>query len=740
MIISDSVINLTSPTTIQYTFVTNTPSFTNNIFYCSALKVLQTLPIDLIQFQNVINNFEFSFRFQAKKSYELFALPSEFFDGDFDAVDLRFRKYSNSFNIAIIHVFIIDSLVTNHHQIAQFTNNSEHTYFTVLTETTPCIDEYNPANYFKSVYHFIELIRRDIKKINSTITEYYAGQNEIIELDTSLPINPKGVFMTLNNPPGSNIEANNFFMLNQIIGNVWIGSKTDLKEQHTSPVNRTQKVIDKSQQLDNFSMIMHNELEVKPTDPFQPLLSTIILIIPYHFPKLNKLYGRKFTGSEKIWNSISQAEQNLNYEHKLKEEEVKKVSQKGFHAIMDKTSLRLNYLDSVGFLHARFSYSPVIRLPQIGKSINRELSFLEKSSSKRASTISNIKKFGRKLRDLTISDSLCEYLTERNGQIFAISDLPVEWLNLGEHPICYTHDICRLPEFNLNALINSAIHIQRLLYEIPEDLINKTLIIHCSSRHDKLMNGMFDLIDHYKLSLGFESARCSSIEEIKEAIHGLKPELLIFDCHGGSSKKDLSSFLVINDEEKLFLTGDDIVKHELSAPLVLLSACETMPNYGYVKLLSDAFMEAGAYCVTTTFLPIKVIDAATLIIRLLNKLVELKTKSYHNNWLNFISHILRTTLIFETVNRARENLAEEITNEEISVILTKSMRFETRIEALKELDDLLSKKSLSKKLKFTELDNEWLSYSIIGRADLLYFKNWLKLSRELNFKMEKNNY
>lgn len=739
MRISDSIVHVSSPTTIQYTLVTNAPSYTNNLFHCSAFSLMQTLPIDLIQLQNVINNFEFSFRFNATKSYELFSFPSDFFNNDVEKVKLLFSQYSSSFNIAKIHVLIIDSGITNHSKISQFINYLDHAYFTVLPNSEGCIKNYGLTNYFQSAIDFIKLIRQDISKINATIVEHYSNTNHKIEIDSELTINPKGVFISSINPPGSNLEANNFLMLNQIIGNIWIGGKTEMSKFRTKPKDRTQRIIDQSHRIDNISMIMFNEVKVKPTDPFQPLLSTIVLIAPYHFPKMNKLHGRNFSSNEKVWRSISMAEQNLNYEHELKESDVNKVSKEGIRLIMENTSLKLNYLDSVGFIHARFSYSPIIRLPQIGKSINRELSHLEKPSSNSASTISNIEKFGKKLRDLTVSNRLAKYLKERNGQIFAISDLPVEWLFLDERPLCYTHDVCRLPEFNLNALVNSAIHIQRLLYEIPMDLINKTLIIHCSSKNDKLMNGMFDIIDGYKDSFGFESIRCSTVEKIKQAIHDFKPDLLIFDCHGGSSKNEMSSFLVIDDEKNLFLTGDQIVKHELSAPLVILSACETMPNYGYVKLISDAFMEAGAYCVTTTFLPIKIVDAATLMVRLLNNLVELKTKCYHNNWLNFMSHLLRTTLIFETVNKARKNLFEEITNDEIATILTKSMRFETRLLALKELDILISSRSQGKTLKFIELDNEWMFYSIIGRADLLYFKNWLKLSRELNFEIEKNS-
>lgn len=738
MRVSNSVIKITSPSTIQYILVTDTASFSSNEFYCSALNLLRVLPIDLSQLQNTINNFEFNFKFNSKRSYEIFTFPSFFFTDDIKHDLFKFNEYINLYkNISNLKIFIIDSSLKNHQQISQFLEISEHTYFTILPIPESCKNQYKINNYFQTEHDFIDLINRDSVKINQTIVNYYKKQGENIALGIDFPVNPSGVFINSNDLPGSNIAQNNYFILNQIIGNIWIDKSTKPDRQVTNHSERTQEIINQSQKIDNISMIMYNDVKVKPTDPFQPLLSTIIIVAPYHFPRTERIYGAISNKKEKTWLSISRAEQNLNYEHQFNPDDISKVSHEEFHIIMNNVSLRLKYLDSVSFLHARFDFSPVIRLPQIGASINMELSHLEKISSKKSSTISNIKKFGDKLRNLIIAEPLVEYLKQRNGQIFAISDLPFEWLFLEEYPLCFTHDVCRLPEFNLNGIVNSAVHASRFLYEIPANLINKTLVIHCSSKDDDTMNNMFDLIDNFKSSLGFHSARCSSIEEIKKAIDDCKPDLLIFDCHGGSSKNDLSSFLVINGEENLFLTGDDIVKHELTAPLVILSACETMPNYGYVKLISDAFMEVGAYSVTTTFLPIKILDAASLIIRILNNLGQLKTNSYHNNWLNFMSHILRTTLIYETINKSRKFLKEKITNDEIAMIITKSMKFENRILALKDLDKLISSKSSSQKLRFTDLDNEWLSYSIIGRADLLYFSDWLKNYRELNLDMDK---
>lgn len=727
-----SVVKFSSPLTIQYILVSDKPNYTDSEFYVSSFNLLRTLPIELIQLENSIQHFEFCFKFKSIKSYELFSFPSDFFNLKKETVLTNLQNYSKSFGVqSILKVFIIDSSLENHISISNVLKGADYCYYTLIGDNKNTKNNYSPENLFDNNDDFIKIIKKDIDSIKKELKKFYKDDIVPINTNLELKINPTDTFVSENNVPGAIPAWNNYFVLNQIIGNFWLGINNEIGTKNTLPENRIKELVEQSEKIDSLYAILYNDVGVKPTDPFQPLLPTLVLVQPYHYPKPTNIFNKKFSKQEKKWLSIQSSEQDLNYQHHIPEQSKNSVSVEGINIIMRQNSLRLMYLDNVAYLHSMFTYSPVIRLPQIGKSINLELSHLEKLTTKKQSTISNIEKFGKKLCKLTLNDISKDYINKRNGQIFAISDLPLEWLYLDKYPLCFTHDICRLPEFNLNSIVNNAINLQRHIFQIPEDLIDKTLVVHCASKNDTIMNQMFSLIDSHKQKLGFISVKCSTILEVSKAIKKHKPELLIFDCHGGSDRKDLSSFLVIDGEKNEVLTGDDIVKYEISAPLVILSACETFPNYGYVKLLSDAFMQVGAYSVTTTFLPIKTIDAATVIIRLLNNLHQLKSKAYHMNWLNFLSHILRSSLIFETINKSRKHLKKEISNEEIAKIVTKSMRFENRLEALDELNALIKDRT-EKQITFNQLDNEWLSYSIIGRADLIYFNNWLENYRQIN--------
>lgn len=291
-----------------------------------------------------------------------------------------------------------------------------------------------------------------------------------------------------------------------------------------------------------------------------------------------------------------------------------------------------------------------------------------------------------------------------------------------------SHDVCRIPEFNFNSLLNNVIHNQRIQYRIKDNIISKTLVVHCAGQRDEAMRRQFAIIDSFKSSIGFNSVTCVTIGEITAAVKKYQPELLIFDCHGNFDKKDSSSYLIVDESKKVYLTGDQIIKHEISAPLVFVSACSTSPNYGFVKQLSDAFFQAGALSVTATYLPIAMTEATKLIIRLLNNLKQHASVVLTSNWLAFVSHTMRATVIFDAINKevAKNRIPKDYDQNEIAGILANLMAFSRRLNAFEQIKSYLKNINPSVEVDFAQLDNEWLSYTIMGRADLIYFENWHK--------------
>jgi len=729
-----------SITQIQYTLITSESSFSESSFYNKVLRILKEFPKDLLQLENTVNHFDFSFRFCLRKGLELFSLSDSLLNKDYNRAAKFFEEYSNEFNNALLKVFIIDSQIESHKNIAKFIEKITPSYFTIINDEGSVISNYNSKNYFSDVSSLLKLINRDREIIIKKINECYPDI-EIKPWD----INPNKSYVHENELVFSNLTESNYFILNQIIGNFWtddykLYNDDNLEKLRIPFEQKVKQILSKAQTIDSFTDVMYSEKIVKQVSPFNPLYPTLILIAPFHFPRLNRLFrNKKLSPKEKTILKVYKTEQRLDYRFQVDDSVEKYLSREEIAQILGAMNFRLIFLDDVGYLHSLLSYSPSIRLPLVGKSINMDLSHLENFTSTRKKAVNKISQFGKKLNKLILLDGIKDFISNRSGQIAVISDLPIEWLYLEDLPLCYTHDVCRIPEYNQNAIVNNYIHNQRFNFLVKRDLIERTLLIHSASENDVNMQGMFDLIDSFKDEFGFKSIRCSTVKEIKDAVDTYKPDFLIFDSHGGFDKSTLSSYLILDDENKVYLTGDDIIENNISAPLVLLSACSTMPNYGYVKFLSDAFMQAGTFTVTATFMPIGMGDSAKFIIRLLGKLVQLKDSIIHTNWLEFISHVLRTTLIHETIRKEQLKAGikdSDIDHQSIAEVLAETMVFYKRKEAIIKLKTLLRKINPDFKFRFEDLDNEWISYTIIGRADLLYFENWINKFREINMSFD----
>ena len=122
---------------------------------------------------------------------------------------------------------------------------------------------------------------------------------------------------------------------------------------------------------------------------------------------------------------------------------------------------KLLFLDAIAYLQSSFTFSPVYWAPLIGASIYRELSMFNPANANFQTQnalrkiFKSLIKIGEKLSNHTLSNELKNYIQERDGQLLVISDLPIEWLTIDSVPLCYSHDICRIPEANYQGILNN---------------------------------------------------------------------------------------------------------------------------------------------------------------------------------------------------------------------------------------------------------------------------------------------
>lgn len=231
-------------------------------------------------------------------------------------------------------------------------------------------------------------------------------------------------------------------------------------------------------------------------------------------------------------------------------------------------------------------------------------------------------------------------------------------------------------------------------------------------------------------TLGFHIATCLSIDELEQAISETKPELLIIDAHGDVDENTHQTFLWVGNER---LTGDIVVKRNLSARLVFLSACKTSTTCNTISTIGNAFFEAGANAVTTSYLPVYVNEATQLYSRLLRLLNDAATKPIHKNWLAFMAYLQRTSYIQSLVTEAKDENKGKINEKDLMDLInltTNSMLFRNRKQIYKKLNDTNLARRMG--VDFNNVIPHYLMYSTLGRADLIRFESDMKRVDELN--------
>ena len=387
---------------------------------------------------------------------------------------------------------------------------------------------------------------------------------------------------------------------------------------------------------------------------------------------------------------------------------------------------RMEFFDNVALLHSSFRFSPYFRMPILGKNINAELSFvgidkLDAVTQARARN-QGIRKTMEKVGAKIVSTALCpesvDFIKEDCAQIVAMSDLPIEWMMIDNVPLGFSHDVCRLPETPIQNLLSQYVESKFTPFVIPKDVLKRTLVVY--GNNEKAFVMAQGAVEALKEELGFQTRRCLSRESFFEVVKELNPLLLIIDTHGGIDPDTHQSFLMMGND---VVTGDDVIKNGIDARLVFLSACNTFPAYNTVSSIANAFFEAGAMAVTTSYMPLDLIPATTLYCRLLNNLSRAAKGNIHRNWLSFMSHLLRTSYIHSPMQNHLEMMNPEW-SKTLAELTTNSMDFHKRREIYENLNSNSFTNGMG--ANYDYIIPHYLMYSTIGRADLIRFQSFIE--------------
>lgn len=534
-----------------------------------------------------------------------------------------------------------------------------------------------------------------------------------------------------------------FFTLSSALGNWGVGTFLNNQEEQNKKSNSAQSAISNMyswnrqeeavkliSQLYGLCQDAFNNYSNKKLGFSDQNYPPLLIAAPYTNIDVRELVKLVSKSSDEFKEAkkILELEQTSNYCHDFVKEEIGEDINMINYLIGLFHVGRIDYLDIVANLHSSFRFSPYLRLPLIGKSINTELSFVSAKNSSRLTYSKDqnaydnaIHKVGGILASKLLSPGCIGMLEKMPAQIVAITDLPIEWMEINGVPLGFSHDVCRMPETPASGLL-AHYGIARFngLYKIPEDIISKTLVIY-GCRDDEFREWQ-DKADLVAQSVGAKTKVCMSINEFELAVKQYKPEFLIIDTHGGTDLEQHQSYIYMGNEK---VYPKDIAQRGIYAKMVFISACNTAPCYNEVNTVANALLEVGASAVTSSYLPLDIQESSTLYIRILNQLSIACKQDIHRNWLAFISHVLRTSYIMTPVMKSLNgDNSKTFDPMSIGKVNTLSMYYENRAALYRKLKAGEIVEGL--KNDYSKAVPHYLMYTTIGRADLLEFESFVK--------------
>lgn len=202
-----------------------------------------------------------------------------------------------------------------------------------------------------------------------------------------------------------------------------------------------------------------------------------------------------------------------------------------------------------------------------------------------------------------------------------IADAAVEWLPVDGLPLGIYTDVSRIPVTPGNILVEQ-LRPQLPVQVTPESFRNFLLI------------SMFDENDHLAEIIGKAVATLEdskgrpirgtrrtpkTLEEFVGAINAYDGPMLIVDSHGQHIDDKVAGGLIIGGKSVDVWSLRGLIR---VPPIVILSACDTHPHDRNHASVANGFLSCGASAVLATVLPIRGIDAAHFIRRLLLRVVE----------------------------------------------------------------------------------------------------------------------
>jgi hypothetical protein len=207
--------------------------------------------------------------------------------------------------------------------------------------------------------------------------------------------------------------------------------------------------------------------------------------------------------------------------------------------------------------------------------------------------------------------------------ITLVSDLPLEWLQIDGMPLALRHHVSRVPVSPGNLSFGVCVDSHPIY--VPASTLNEILVIRSFREGDRIAGHLekalrFPMPGDSSSGPTVTFVDVASADEFVDALSRYEGAILVFDGHGTRDEATGVGSVVVGGRPLDVWSLRDRVR---MPPIVLLSACDTLPIDGSHGSSAVGMLALGAKAVLATLLPVESIRSAVFMHRLLWRLTGL---------------------------------------------------------------------------------------------------------------------
>lgn len=256
--------------------------------------------------------------------------------------------------------------------------------------------------------------------------------------------------------------------------------------------------------------------------------------------------------------------------------------------------------------------------------------------------------------------------SERIEGLSLVTDLPLELLPVEGVPLALKYDCSRIPLNPGNVSFGLLMDHRTIKLQLKH--FADVLVVRSFSASDRLRPVLERAIRHYgEIADNYPNVRIVDVDSPAGFIHEVNSfsgAVLIFDGHGSRDTDTHTGSIVVGGEPMdLWLYRKEL----RLPPIVLLSACDTLPIDGSHGSTAVGMLAVGARTVLGTLMPISALTASLFAGRLLYRIAEFlplagRVQQGPLEWRSFLAGLLRMAHVSDLLLEAqrRYSLDERI--------------------------------------------------------------------------------